>query len=210
MPSLAVPGTALADPTWLATQLSALARTWRCEDRRVIGTLWWYMASSTLLEQPLRDLVHGRPPADPTLARTTCTIRPDGSLENVTFAATVDGPAAFAVAIRDTLTSVIGAVTAASDAPTPSLWAVATDALGNRALDGSREKGPDLAIRLATAIGSELPTPRFVHVGNSPFVRRASCCLIYETERADKCSSCPRRTPTDRAGLLAAVARRGR
>lgn len=213
-PDIAAPiaGSALGEADWLSARIDDTARTWACGDRRVIGTLWWYMAASTLLEAPLHDLARSARAPDPALQSLTCTVRPDGSLDAVRFAARLDGIAAFAAVLRRTLSSIIDAVADVSGAGNPSLWAIASDAVGNRALESTRDPdtGAELALAIATGVGAAMPTPRFVDIGGRRFVRRASCCLIYETAKADKCISCPRRAPEERAGLLAELVRRGR
>ncbi len=213
----AIPGAALAETDWLTARVDETARTWACSDRRVIGTLWWYMAASTLLEVPLHELARSGRAPDPALQSLTCTVRPDGSLATVQFTAQqstaqLDGIPAFAVVLRRTLASIIDAVAVVSGAGNPSLWAIASDALGNRALESTRDPdtGAELALGVATGVGVAMPTPRFVDISGRRFVRRGSCCLIYETAKADKCISCPRRAPEERAGLLAELVRRGR
>ncbi len=202
----------LAEADWLSARVDETARTWECSDRRVIGTLWWYMATSTLLEVPLRELAMSAGAPDPALQALTCTVRPDGSLATVQFTARLDGISAFAAELRRTLDSIIGALADVARAGEPSLWAIASDALGNRALESASDPdtGAELALAVAAEIGEAMPTPRFVDVSGRRFVRRGSCCLIYETAKADKCISCPRRAPEERAGLLAELVRRGR
>lgn len=207
-----IPGSALADAGWLGARIDETARTWACGDRRVIGTLWWYMATSTLLEVPLHELARSGAAPDPALQSLTCTVRADGSLATVAFTARLDGIPVFAAVLRRTLASIIDALADVSGAGNPSLWAIASDALGNRALEFTRdpETGAELALAVAAGVGDAMPTPRFVDIGGRRFVRRGSCCLIYETAKADKCISCPRRAPEERAGLLAELVRRGR
>ncbi|WP_187776244.1 (2Fe-2S)-binding protein [Antrihabitans cavernicola] len=208
-----IAGTALADTRWLADRIADTARTWRHDDPRVIGTLWWYIVSSTMLEEPMRALVATGSAPDPALEALTCTVRPDGSLERVTSSGVVDGPSAFATALGASLHSIVTALASVSGAGEPSLWAIAADALGNRVLDASptdHDRATELALTIADVIGDVMPTPRFVDVGNHRYVHRTSCCLIYLTGVADKCVSCPRRTPEERAGLLAARAGTGR
>ncbi|MGW0021747.1 (2Fe-2S)-binding protein [Rhodococcus sp. NPDC003382] len=76
----------------------------------------------------------------------------------------------------------------------PSLW--------GRTL-GKIDEACTLAVEPAAP---PLPTPRFVDIESSfrpdRFVRRALCCLIPFTAGNDKCTSCPRRDPTDRHARL--------
>lgn len=109
-----------------------------------------------------------------------------------------DDPAALRIA----LTTIIDQLD--KFAPAPSMWAIATDSLANRALE---LRDADFATTLAAAIG--MPAPRFVEIEGRQFVRRASCCLIFEAG-AGKCVSCPKRTPEERQGLLTELVRRDR
>ncbi|MBJ8345244.1 hypothetical protein [Antrihabitans sp. YC2-6] len=203
----AEPGTRLADPAWLADRVGALGEAWDCADRRVIGTLWWYMASSVLLDLPLRQVAAGSAIADPALAALTCDMRADGSLAAVRSALTVADTPAFATALRPAVGSVIVSLAEVSGAGTPALWAIASDALANRALDAGV---PEVASSIAAQLSATMPQPRFIEVSGRRFVRRSSCCVIYETGKAAKCVSCPRREPEERAGLLTELVRRGR
>ena len=209
-PPILIAGTALAERDWVAARVADLGRSWAGDDGRVVGTVWWYMASSTLLGPPLRMLSDTGVAPDLALSSVTCTVRPDGGLASVHFGSTVGGPEEFAASLRATVTSIVDTVAAVSGAGAPALWAVTADALANCALDADRAAGPALALRIAAAVGDDLPTPRFVEVEGHTFVHRASCCLIYETAGAGKCISCPRRLPAQRAGLLTEFVRRGR
>ncbi|MBC7299668.1 MAG: (2Fe-2S)-binding protein [Nocardia sp.] len=216
------PGRLLTDPSWVAAKIDAMSRTWDTDVPRVAGTLWWCMVASTLVEQIAVAYAAGTPAPVAALDDFDCVVRPDGGVEQMRFRRVpVDangrsvrsdvggetGAAAaeeVASALRATLTVVITQVAAVSGAGIPALWAVAADAIGNRALDaGSAEA----ATRLAADVGSRLPVPRFVTVGGRTFVRRVSCCLVFEAPGRQMCTSCPKRAPADRAELLAAAAR---
>ncbi|MFD3424536.1 (2Fe-2S)-binding protein [Nocardia fluminea] len=217
-----VPGHVLTDPAWVAARIDAMSRAWGTDVPRVAGTLWWCMAASTLVEQIAVAYAAGTPAPVAALGDFDCVVRPDGGVEHAQFhrvpvdatgrsvrsdvggetgAAAADEVAA---ALRDTLTAVISQVAAVSGAGVPALWAVVSDAIGNRALDAG---SPDAAVRLAADVGPRLPTPRFVTVEGRAFVRRASCCLVYEAPGREMCTSCPKRLPAERTELLAAAAR---
>ncbi|MGI5217463.1 (2Fe-2S)-binding protein [Nocardia sp. CA-290969] len=115
------------------------------------------------------------------------------------------GPGEIPVALRATLSTVIDRISAVSGVRGPALWAVVTDVVASWAVDA---RAPEIGQRLAAEIGSALPAPRFVEVGGRTFVKRASCCLVYEAPNCEKCVSCPKRPPTERAALLADYARR--
>ena len=196
----------LADPNWVGRQIRKLGAAWASADARVNATLWWYMVSSAYLREPLRRWVCELPSVDPALSATTITLHPDGTVNDVVFTASLPSED-FPAALGGVLGDVIGAVV---DAPEPSLWAIASDALANRALDADRDRGSTRAEMLAARLPEILPMPRFVDVDGHVFVRRSSCCLLYETGRSGKCTSCPRRAPEERAGLLTELVRRGR
>ncbi|MGW0178535.1 (2Fe-2S)-binding protein [Nocardia sp. NPDC003345] len=111
-----------------------------------------------------------------------------------------------AAALRATLGAVIDRLAAVSGVREPALWAVVTDVIASWAVDAG---DPGVGRRLADAMGTELPEPRFVEVAGRTFVRRASCCLVYEAPGCEKCVSCPKRRPEEREALLADYTRRG-
>ncbi|MEV0246385.1 (2Fe-2S)-binding protein [Nocardia sp. NPDC050712] len=205
-----VPGTTLTQPEWLAARIAEMGASWGTATPRVAGTLWWCMVASALVEQVARAYAEGRPAPIPTLDRLDCEVRPDGGIERVhilpgTAAAELPGADAgwshradASAALRETLATVIPAVAAVSGAGVPALWAIVADAAGNRALDaGDAEAGA----RLATDIGGKLPVPRFVEVDGRTFVRRISCCLVYEVAGCEMCTSCPKRPAPERQAL---------
>ncbi|MEC3918283.1 (2Fe-2S)-binding protein [Nocardia sp. CDC160] len=109
-------------------------------------------------------------------------------------------------ALRHTLSRVIPVVAEVSGAGVPSLWAIVADAIGNRALDiGAADAGA----RLARDVAGRLPVPRFQDIAGRTFVRRISCCLVFEVPGCDMCTSCPKRPAPEREALLAEVAARG-
>jgi hypothetical protein len=226
------PGSVLVDRDWLAARIADTGRRWACEDVRVSATLWWYSASSTLLSVPAAMLLATGLAPDPALDGLTCTLRPDGYLGTIRSEAGIRDDEVLAERLDATLAPIIAALSELSGARVRSLWAIATDSLGNRALDagtalGSPVLGSAMAVRLADLIGAQMPRPRFVDVGrggpagadpcSAPasgsrrVIRRSSCCLIYETERDPvaaegvKCTSCPRQQPSVRAARLGAL-----
>lgn len=108
-------------------------------------------------------------------------------------------------ALAGTLGTAIATISAVTGARERALGAIATDSIGNRLLWTPDPEGAmALAEPLVAAIGLDLPKPRFVRVGRTPAVRRASCCLIYEVGNP-KCVSCPRQTPAEREARLRAA-----
>ncbi|WP_328397227.1 (2Fe-2S)-binding protein [Nocardia sp. NBC_00416] len=220
-----VHGPMLADDAWLAARIADLNTSWGTDSPRVGGTLWWCTTASALVEQVVRAVAQDLPLPAPTLDRLVLTLRADGTVERVGIhdgvpdvarpAAVGAHPAAaettatvtdIGVALRETLTTVIDRLTAVSGVREPALWAVVTDALASWAVDAGQ---PPVGRRLAEAIGAALPAPRFVEVAGRTFVRRVSCCLVYEAPGCEKCVSCPKRRPEEREALLADYARRG-
>ncbi|WP_062995925.1 (2Fe-2S)-binding protein [Nocardia jinanensis] len=221
-----VGGAMLTDEPWLAARIADLSASWRTDSMRVGATLWWCMTASALVEQVVGALAQERPIPAPTLDRLALTLRADGTVERIEIddagtgepggAPDVAEPTMgrdagtaeidIAAALRETLTTVIDRLAAVSGVREAALWAVVTDVVASWAVDAGR---PIIGRRLADAIGAVLPEPRFVEVAGRTFVRRASCCLVYEAPGREKCVSCPKRRPEERAALLADYARRG-
>ncbi|WP_245567251.1 (2Fe-2S)-binding protein [Nocardia vinacea] len=218
----AVPGRTLTEPDWLSARIAEMGRSWGTTEPRVSGTLWWCMVASALVEQLACAYANEEPAPEPCLDRLDCEVRPDGGIERVHIhsvagrglgAAPGDSGAphetdaaldhACAKALRETLAAVIGPVAAVSGAGVPSLWAIAADAIGNRALDAGN---PEAGARLASEVGGKLPVPRFVDVDGRTFVRRISCCLVFEVPGCEMCTSCPKRPAAERKTLLARLA----
>ncbi len=199
-----VPGATLIRPEWLTARITEMGRSWGTSSPRIAGTLWWCMVASALVEPLARAAATGQLPPEPALDRIDCEIRPDGGVERVHIAACDAADAArSAAALHETLAVVIPAVAAVSGAGVPALWAIVADAMGNRALDaGDGEAGAELA----ALVGGKLPAPRFVPIGGRTFVRRISCCLVFEIPGCEMCTSCPKRPVAEREALLAKLA----
>ncbi|SUA80561.1 Uncharacterised protein [Nocardia otitidiscaviarum] len=230
-----VPGGELLRREWLAERIGDMGISWGTADSRVAGTLWWCMAASSLVTPIVAAYADGRPAMNPALARIACEIRPDGGVERVLSIPTVSedgqldfesdsgphapdapvragdaGPSCCATsvgpALRHTLAEVIPLVAEVSGAGQASLWAIVADAIGNRALDiGAHEAGA----RLAREVAGRLPVPRFTDIGSRTFVRRISCCLVFEVPGCEMCTSCPKRPAAQREALLSELAARG-
>ncbi|WP_433710029.1 (2Fe-2S)-binding protein [Nocardia sp. CA-084685] len=214
-----VPGRTLTEPDWLSARIAEMGRSWGAIEPRVSGTLWWCMVASALVEQLACAYANDKPAPEPFLDNLDCVVRPDGGIERVHIHAVAGRGAlgdsgapqesdaalghACAEALRETLAAVIGPVAAASGAGVPSLWAIAADAIGNRALDAGN---PEAGARLASQVGGKLPVPRFVDVDGRTFVRRISCCLVFEVPGCEMCTSCPKRPSAERTTLLARLA----
>ncbi|WP_327119276.1 (2Fe-2S)-binding protein [Nocardia sp. NBC_01730] len=197
-----VPGRRLTEPEWLAARIAEMGRAWGTTSPRIAGTLWWCMVASALVEGTARAYAHGEQAPDAALDRLDCEVRPDGGVERV-HSRSADEAVGRAAALGETLAAVIAPVAEVSGAGVPSLWAIAADAIGNRSLDAGL---PDVGARLAAEIGGKLPVPRFVAIGGRTFVRRISCCLVFEVPGCAMCTSCPKRPAAERNALLADLA----
>ncbi|MEU0873872.1 (2Fe-2S)-binding protein [Nocardia brasiliensis] len=198
-----VPGRTLTEPQWLAARIAEMGHSWGTTSPRIAGTLWWCMVASALVEQVARAYAQGQPAVEPVLDRFDCEVRPDGGVERIHVLAEPDTAAEPGVALRETLAAVIGPVAEVSGAGVPALWAIVADAVGNRALDaGDGAAGA----RLAAAIGGKLPIPRFVEIGGRTFVKRISCCVVYEVPGCEMCTSCPKRPAAERTAMLERLA----
>ncbi|SDC65037.1 (2Fe-2S)-binding protein [Actinokineospora iranica] len=185
---------ALGDRRWLAAQIAAAGRLYRCGDQTVLGVLWWYSASSVLVAPTVESLLVTGFALDP--ARVRLYLHPDGRLLAARSDAVCPAPGP---ALRAVLSAAIDCVSELTGARGRALWAVAGDSLSNRVLWAGGS--PADAVELAAAIGP-MPVPRFVSVGGRNVVRRASCCLIYAATGAEKCVSCPRQPPAERMRRL--------
>ncbi|MGX7824905.1 (2Fe-2S)-binding protein [Actinokineospora sp. 24-640] len=189
---------AVGDPAWVSRLVGLSARRYVGADRRTLGTLWWYSASSVLVGPVVEAVVAGA--AVPDSQSLVLSLQGDRMVDARASAVCADpGPR-----LRAVLASGIAAVASVSGASPRSLWAVATDSVGNRVLWAGG--GPGHAVGVAAAVGPDLPVPRFAVAGGRLVVRRASCCLIYQVPGEDKCVSCPRQSPGVRARRLAGQA----
>lgn len=206
-----LPTWTMLDADWMRARVEDTGTRWNCGDTRVNGTLWWYSASSTLSFVAIATAMVTGEAADPALDGARCFLRPNGYLGGVLSERTVSIEE-LPDALDTAFSGIIAALSAASGARTRALWAIATDSIANRSLDvgaalGDRSLGSAFAERLVGRMTSPVPAPRFIDVGGRRFTRRCSCCLLYKTEGAEMCTSCPRRTPTDRLRGLEAAAR---
>ncbi|NBH04676.1 (2Fe-2S)-binding protein [Amycolatopsis sp. SID8362] len=207
-PDWTAPATRLADAEWVRARIGGAAKLYGCARPEVLGTIWWYSLSSVLVAPAVEGLVAGRL-VDPSLDAVEIDLVADGRFLGARSTRPLAGGLPeLGAALNTALGTAIATIAEVSGARERALGAIATDSIGNRLLwtpDPSRALA--LAEPLVAAIGLGLPKPRFVHVGRTPAVRRASCCLIYEVGNP-KCVSCPRQTPAERdARLRAALSR---
>ena len=200
-----VAGTKLIEPTWLSERIADMGISWGTGNSRVSGTLWWCMAASALIDPLVGAYAAGTPVPDSSLERLECEMRPDGGIERIV--APVSAPEADAgAALGQALHGIVPVLAEVSGAGQPALWAIVADAIGNRAIDAG---DPRAGMRLAAEVGGRLPAPRFVDIESRTFVRRISCCLVYEVSGCQMCTSCPKRPAAEREQLLTDLAHRG-
>jgi hypothetical protein len=195
---LATPVTELARADALRARLDQLSDMYRTRDRHVLGTLWWYQASSVILAPTVESLVVTGTALDPRRVRVF--VHPDGRMLAARSDAVCSSPGPALAEVIGLFADVLATLLGGSGRP---FWALATDSLANRVLwsGGTGET----AVALAKLVGSSLPAPRFVSAGGHEVVRRASCCLVYQTPNAAKCVSCPRQSPAERGNRLRAT-----
>jgi hypothetical protein len=192
-----VAATSLTDPVWLRSQIGLAARRYGCAPVAVLGTIWWYSASSVLVAPALESLAETGRGTDPALDAVTLDIAADGRLLGGRAERPfTGGPAALGQAMGEALEAAIATIETVTGARRPALRAIATDSVANRLLWAG---SPELAEPLLAA--TALPRPRFTEVGPNLVVRRASCCLIYQAGQP-KCVSCPRQPPVERTRRL--------
>ncbi|TVT22226.1 (2Fe-2S)-binding protein [Amycolatopsis rhizosphaerae] len=194
-----VPGTALADPGWVRGQIALTRRRHGPVKPPVLGTIWWYSASSVLVAPAIEGLVRAGHPADPALDALAVSLLEDGTLLGAASSRPLRGELGPALAAA--IHPVIAAVESVTGARAAALRAVATDSIANRLLwTGQPERAREIAAPLVASLGG-LPLPRFTEVGGTVVVRRASCCLLYQAGQP-KCLSCPRQVPAERLRRL--------
>ena len=208
----APPG-ALVDPAWLASRIDDTAARWGCSDTRTAATLWWYSASSVILGPFGAALLVTGSAVDPDTTALQAWLRPYGYLLATRAAGQLPpGPAPAGAGLAAGFERTVKLLADLGGASPRALWAIAADSLASCMLRAGRELGDvDHACRLAVAVAEHcpaLPTPRWVDLktrrGEERFVRRGSCCLLYQAREQNKCLSCPRRSPADRRAAMGA------
>ncbi|HEY2058159.1 MAG TPA: (2Fe-2S)-binding protein [Amycolatopsis sp.] len=191
------PASLLADASWVRARVDGAAKLYGPAPANVLGTIWWYSLSSVLVAPTLESLAADV--LDPSLDAVELDLTPDGRFLGARSLRPLRGPLgpAFAASLGTAITT-IASVTSANPR---ALGAIATDSIANRLLWAS---APERAEEIVASIGLGLPRPRYVTVGRTLAVKRASCCLIYEVGNP-KCVSCPRQKPEEREARLRAA-----
>jgi ferric iron reductase protein FhuF len=226
-PALAsLPGSLLADESWLSERIDQLGRQLRCPERRTNATLWWYSASVVLLGPSVHAVVTAGDGLELTPSTIRFTLRRNGYLERVVPGPALagrpvdpaDGPAALGRHLDGALAQVIVPLARTGQVSERSLWAVAVDSLATRVLaetsvtPGGTVRAPQIATAIAEAAPRLRPLPRYQEVTGRPgrpaqrYVRRGSCCLLFRVPDG-LCISCPKQIPADRLQRLQQHAR---
>jgi ferric iron reductase protein FhuF len=191
-----LPATVIEDPAWLAEQVRLRGLIWGIEDRRVLAVLWWYSASSRLVEPLIAGLVRTGTGLSGRLEEIVLHHRPcsrfAGSHATAVGGSDLD---ALGAQLAETCERTIAALEPFTGTRRRPLWAIGADAIAGRLLWAGREAvcveaATALAAPLAQAIGPRLPRPRYVEVPQRS-VARVSCCLIYRVPGEPRCSDCP-------------------
>jgi ferric iron reductase protein FhuF len=218
-----VPATRVEDPAWLAEQVRLRGIIWGIDNRKVLGTLWWYSASVWLVNPLLASLVATGTALsarldDVVLHRLPCS-RFSGSHSTATAGSAID---VLADQIAETFDTTITALKPFTGPHTRPLWAIGADALGTRLLWAGRATGrldaaTALLAPIAEAIGPRMPRPRFIElpvpkrqpgaaIEHHRAVDRISCCLLYKVPDRNRCSGCPGIRPGERQQSILAGA----
>ena len=166
-----LPGLVLTDPAWLARRVADTGRRWNHDDARVNGTLWWYSASSSLVAAPLTMLATAGEAPDPRPEHLTVSLQPNGYLKAARSDRLLGSVEEFADALCRAHAEVITVLAEVSGATPRALWAIATDSVGNRALDAGRAALADTG---SSAAGAAAGGPAADGVSASPDADRGA------------------------------------
>jgi FhuF-like iron-sulfur protein len=191
------PASLLADASWVRARVDDAAKLYGRAPADVLGTIWWYSLSSVLVAPTLESLAADV--LDPSLDAVELDLTPDGRFLGARSLRPLRG--ALGPAFAASLSTAITTIASVTSANPRALGAIATDSIANRLLWAS---APERAEEVVASIGLGLPRPRYVTVGRTLAVKRASCCLIYEAGNP-KCVSCPRQKPEEREARLRAA-----
>lgn len=193
------PASLLTDASWVRARIDGAASVYGRAPAEVLGTIWWYSLSSVLVAPTMESLADGGAVLDPSLDAVSLDIVADGRFLGARSSRVLSEP--LGPALGAALSAAITTIAAVTGARERALGAIATDSIANRLLWAS---APELAAEVVASTGLGLPAPRYVTIGRTKAVKRASCCLIYEVGNP-KCVSCPRQTPQERDARLRAA-----
>lgn len=224
-PAVATPAVVARDERWMREQIRLRGLIWGVDDPFVLGTLWWYSASSWLVMPTVTSwFVTGRA-LSARLEDVRLFHRPDSRiLGSVSLSLGPTDVSEVGAQLRVALGPVIEVLAAVIGRGERRLWSFVVDAIAGRLLWAAEHMGREgevagAASLLVAAVGEELPRPRLTEVrpatrtsttagadvGAAPprlHVRRGSCCLLYQVPHEVKCADCPRQTPQRRLQRL--------
>ncbi|MFV0534288.1 MAG: (2Fe-2S)-binding protein [Cumulibacter sp.] len=218
-PAIEIPATQCVDSDWMQEQIRLRGYIWGIDDKFVLGTLWWYSASTWLVMPAVTSwYVTGRA-LSPRLEDMRLFHRPDSRIPGSrSVAIGPESTADFAAQLGSALGKVIGVLDAIIGKGERRLWSFAVDAIVGRLLWAAQHTGRTaemlasadrLITQMGRALGMTLPAPRLTTTptGES-HLRRGSCCLLYRVPAEAKCSTCPRQLPEQRLARLTATGAR--
>ncbi|WP_134323941.1 (2Fe-2S)-binding protein [Cumulibacter soli] len=218
-PAVEIPATWCLDSDWIQEQIRLRGDIWGIDDRFVLGTLWWYSASTWLVMPAVTSwYVTGRA-LSPRLEDTRLFHRPDSRIPGSRSVSIGPEPIAdVAALLGNSLAQVIDVLAAIIGKGERRLWSFAVDAIVGRLLWAGQLTGRTAEVltsadrlisQMGRALGVTLPAPRLTTTptGES-HLRRGSCCLLYRVPAEAKCSTCPRQLPQERLARLTAAGAR--
>lgn len=215
-PAVETPATLARDAAWLREQIRLRGYIWGIDDQFVLGTLWWYSASTWLVIPTVTSWFSTGRALSARLDDLLLFHHPDSRISGAR--STRLGPDTLdelGSQLRESMGEVISTVASIIGKGERRLWSFVVDAITGRMLWAAEqtrrtEVVEDAAERLVAAIGQDLPRPRLTRLSNPTIgelsglrVRRGSCCLLYQVPENAKCRGCPRQLPADRLRRLA-------
>jgi ferric iron reductase protein FhuF len=207
------PSPSLLDRDWLAGKVDDAMTRYAGSDRRTAATLWWYSASAAILAPFTASLLAFDRATDPSLHRLRIWLRPDGYFRATRAQRLLEpGVEAAGRSLGPAFGRTLELLAETGQASVRALWSITTDALATQLLRAGEElscidHASEVAVQVS-AYAPQLPKPRFIDldtiIGPWRFVRRGSCCLLYQAPGYEKCNSCPRRAVADRHAAMGA------
>lgn len=206
-----VPASRMLDAAWMAEQLRLRGLIWGITDQFVLGTLWWYSASNWVILPTIVSSFLTESSLSPALPDVLLHWRADSRIPGASSTRIASAPIHGALA--EALGTVIEHVASICGKGERRLWSIAVDSIAGRYLwagvvTGRESEAQQAARDLVAELPGRLPQPRFQTVETGArasartFVRRGSCCLLYQVADQARCSNCPRQHPTTRSQRL--------
>lgn len=205
--SVAVPATLITDPEWMAEQIRLGQHLWGTDDVLVLGTLWWYSTSRLLVAPTIISQFLTGSALSPTLDDVVLYWHRDGIIRSIESTGVLAEP--ISTPLFHATGAAIEQVAIICGKGERRLWSLAVDSIATCYLrlgvaTGRSDEAQEAAHQLVRDMSDQLPEPRFEAVYSARdgtrqnFVRRGSCCLIYQAPNMNLCMSCPRQHPDTR------------